>query len=93
MIPMTSRSSDEARPQFVGIDSILYGVDDIDLCHRFYDDWGLRTIRRDNDEVVFETRQGPRVILKNLNTREFMFQSPHQGSSLRKSRLGRAVAT
>ena len=31
-----------------------------------------------------KTRQGPRVILKNLNTREFMFQSPHQGSSLRE---------
>src|SRR5262249_10194224 len=32
--------------QFVGIDSIIYGVEDMDLCHRFFDDWGLRTIKR-----------------------------------------------
>lgn len=82
---MNNRNNgDETRPQFVGIDSIVYGVVDMDLCHRFYDDWGLRTARRDSDEIIFETRQGPRVILKNLNTQEFLFPSPHQGSAMRE---------
>ena len=26
--------------RFIGIDSIVYGVEDMDLCHRFFDDWG-----------------------------------------------------
>jgi catechol-2,3-dioxygenase len=56
----------------------------MDLCRRFFDDWGLRTIQCDYDEAVLETRQGPRVILKNLHTQKFLFPSPEQGSCLRE---------
>ena len=68
--------------RFVGIDSVVYRVEDMDLCHRFFDDWGLRTVKRTDDEVVFETRQGPRVVLRNLHTQDFAFPSPQPGSSL-----------
>jgi catechol-2,3-dioxygenase len=68
--------------RFVGIDSVVYRVEDMDLCHRFFDDWGLRTVKRTDDEVVFETRQGPGVVLKNLHTQDFAFPSPQAGSSL-----------
>ena len=68
--------------KFVGINSLVYRVEDMDLCHRFFDDWGLRTVKRTDDEVVFETRQGPGIVLKNLHTQEFMFPSPQPGSTL-----------
>ena len=55
----------------------------MDLCHRFFDDWGLRTVKRTDDEVVFETRQGPGIILKKFrHTQVFMFPSPQPGSTL-----------
>ena len=57
--------------RFIGIDSIVYGIEDMDLCHRFFDDWGLRTIKRSDDESVLETRQGPCIVLRNLNTSTF----------------------
>ncbi len=81
---MSKQSSDQLGAKFVGIDSIVYGVEDMDLCYRFFDDWGLRTIKRTDDEVVFETRQGPGVVLRNLNTRDFMFPAPQPGSTLRE---------
>ena len=43
--------------RFIGINSIIYGVEDMDLCHRFFDDWGLRTIKRSGEETVLETRR------------------------------------
>lgn len=30
----------------VGIDSIVYGVDDVDAAVRFHQDWGLTTLER-----------------------------------------------
>lgn len=68
--------------RFVGIASVVYRVEDMDLCHRFFDDWGLRTVKRTDDEVAFETREGPGIVLKNLHTQDFAFPSPQPGSSL-----------
>ena len=81
---MSKQSGNKLGAKFVGIDAIVYGVEDMDLCYRFFDDWGLRTIKRTDDEVVFETRQGPGVVLWNLNTQEFMFPAPRPGSTLRE---------
>ena len=69
--------------QFVGIDSIIYGVEDMDLCHRFFDDWGLRTIKRTDDESILETRQGPCIVLRNVNM-DFSFPARESGSTLRE---------
>ena len=49
-----------------------------------FDDWGLRPVKRTDDEIVFETRQGPGVVLWNLNTQDFMFPAPQPGSTLRE---------
>jgi hypothetical protein len=81
---MSKQDSDQLCAKFVGIDSIVYGVEDMDLCYRFFDDWGLRTIKRADGEIIFETRQGPRVVLWNLHTQDFMFPAPHAGSTLRE---------
>ncbi len=56
---MSEETDNSACARFIGIDSIVYGIEDMDLCHRFFDDWGLRTIKRTGEESILETRQGP----------------------------------
>ena len=58
-IVMSEEGDKSAFARFIGIDSIVYGIEDMDLCHRFFDDWGLRTIKRTDDESALETREGP----------------------------------
>ena len=70
--------------RFIGIDSIVYGIEDMDLCHRFFDDWGLRTVKRSGDESVLETRQGPCIVLRNSNATDFSFPAREPGSSVRE---------
>ncbi|MEU6349138.1 VOC family protein [Streptomyces sp. NPDC047072] len=40
------------------IESVTYGVDDIDECVRFFDDFGLFLVERTDEHAVFETRTG-----------------------------------
>jgi catechol 2,3-dioxygenase-like lactoylglutathione lyase family enzyme len=47
----------------LGIESLVYGVDDIDRCSRFWNDFGLLEIERKPDRSVFETVSGSRVIV------------------------------
>ena len=64
---MSEEMDNPISARFIGIDSIVYGIEDMDLCHRFFDDWGLRTVKRSGDESVLETRQGPCIVLRNSN--------------------------
>jgi catechol 2,3-dioxygenase-like lactoylglutathione lyase family enzyme len=40
------------------IESVLYSVDDLDECARFFDDLGLALVERDAERAVFETLVG-----------------------------------
>ena len=51
----------------LGIDEVTYGVEDLDTCVRFFSDWGLTQVSAQSDEVVFETLNGCRVVLADLN--------------------------
>jgi hypothetical protein len=75
---------DTSVARFIAIDSVVYGIEDMDLCHRFFDDWGLRTIKRTDDESIFETRHGPSIVLRNLHTSNFAFPAREPGSTLRE---------
>lgn len=52
----------------LGIESLVYGVDDLDRCARFWDDFGLTPVKRsaaqDADERVFEVASGARVVIR-----------------------------
>lgn len=48
----------------LGIESLVYGVDDVGLCERFFNDFGLRSIASANSLVEFEVEEGARVILR-----------------------------
>jgi len=48
----------------LGIESLVYGVDDITTCARFWDDFGLTPVSRSDHECVFELASGSRVIVR-----------------------------
>ena len=47
----------------LGIDEITYGSADLGLCRRFFDDWGLRLVSEDAQQLVFESLNGCRVVV------------------------------
>ena len=50
----------------LGIDEITYGVDDLATCKRFFLDWGLALVDEANDQLVFETLNGCRVVVAHM---------------------------
>jgi catechol 2,3-dioxygenase-like lactoylglutathione lyase family enzyme len=47
----------------LGVDEVTYGVEDLALGRRFYEDWGLTLTETGPGRLVFETLNGCRVIL------------------------------
>ena len=47
-----------------GIDRIVYGVEDMENCRRFFADWGLKEISASEGEACFETLDGSEVGLR-----------------------------
>jgi len=50
----------------LGIDTLLYGVDDVKTSTRFFADFGLRLIESSADESRFELPEGSHVVLRPL---------------------------
>src|SRR5580765_5941688 len=48
----------------LGVESAIFGVDDLDLCTRFYEDFGLTLTSRKPDESIFEVASGAKVVLR-----------------------------
>jgi len=48
----------------VGVESVVFAVDDLDLCTRFWDDFGLVPVARTAAECAFEVPSGSRVICR-----------------------------
>jgi len=48
----------------LGIESLVYGVDDIETCTRFWKDFGLTPVSRSPRESVFEVATGSRVVVR-----------------------------
>lgn len=49
-----------------GIESLIYGVDDIALCTKFFEDFGLPLISRTGSESIFRLENGSKVLLRRL---------------------------
>ncbi len=47
----------------LGIDKVIYGVDDLTLGSRFFSDWGLRQLESTSSQVLFETLEGAQIAL------------------------------
>lgn len=50
-----------------GIERVTFGVEDIDLCRRFFTDFGLRLVREGADGADFETLNGCEVQLRRID--------------------------
>jgi len=48
----------------LGVQSLVYGVDDLDAATRFHDDFGLVATRRDPDAVDYALEDGSTVLLR-----------------------------
>jgi catechol 2,3-dioxygenase-like lactoylglutathione lyase family enzyme len=51
----------------VGIESVIFGVEDMSLCTRFWDDYGLKPTSRTAEEAVWEVANGARIIIRPLD--------------------------
>lgn len=50
-----------------GIETIIYGVEDVALCTRYFVDFGLPLIESSESEALFELEEGSTVIVRPLN--------------------------
>src|SRR5262249_19728698 len=48
----------------LGIESAIFGVDDLEACSRFWEDFGLTPLARSADESVFEVASGSRIVVR-----------------------------
>ena len=48
----------------LGVQSLVYGIDDLDTCTRFYEDFGLELAQRDSTIARFQLEEGSSVILR-----------------------------
>lgn len=51
----------------IGLESVVYGVDDLDRCARFWSDFGLAPVARTAGRAVFETREGTTIELRRAD--------------------------
>lgn len=52
----------------LGIDQITYGVEDLDACQQFFNDWGLEQLDNSSDgRLVFASLNGCRVVVADIN--------------------------
>lgn len=54
----------------LGIDQVTYGVEDQAKCRQFFLDWGLALVEEGQQELVFESQNGSRVVIKDIDAPE-----------------------
>jgi catechol 2,3-dioxygenase-like lactoylglutathione lyase family enzyme len=67
----------------VGIESLVYGVEDLEQCKRFFEDFGLRLLSASAGVVEFEVDEGSRVVLR-LRSDPSLPQSSLVGAGVRE---------
>jgi len=48
----------------LGVESVIFGVDDLELCASFWEDFGLYPVSCTGDEYVFDVRSGAKVVIR-----------------------------
>ena len=48
----------------LGVESAIFGVDDLELCTRFWTDFGLTPLSQTADESVFEVASGSKIVVR-----------------------------
>src|ERR1700744_441015 len=48
----------------LGIETLIYGVDDLEACLKFYDDFGLRSVERDAGGAAYRLPEGSSFVVR-----------------------------
>ena len=48
----------------LGVESVVFAVDDLENCARFWDDFGLNPVSHDPGEAVFDVMSGSKIIVR-----------------------------
>lgn len=59
----------------IGIQALVYGVEDVDLCTRYFSDFGLPLAYRSEHESVFRLEEGSEVHIRSINDSRFQASS------------------
>jgi len=51
----------------LGIESLVYGVDDVGVCTKFFDDFGLPRVPQTDSSSTFKLEEGSRVVLRQID--------------------------
>jgi hypothetical protein len=54
------------RVAILGIESLVYGVEDVAVCTRFFEDFGLPLFSRTKSVTTFQLEEGSKVVLRQL---------------------------
>lgn len=49
-----------------GVETVIYGVEDLELCVRYFVDFGLPLVEQNDREALFELEEGSSVIIRRL---------------------------
>ncbi|WP_267381432.1 MULTISPECIES: VOC family protein [unclassified Sphingomonas] len=71
----------------LGIESVIYGVEDLDLCNRFWNDYGLTRIDDADDGSIWEVESGSRLIMRAIDD-PTLAPAHFPGSGVRECILG-----
>ena len=52
--------------EITGLESLVYGVEDMETCKRFNADFGLEQVEADSKGAVFQTVEGSTVVLRDI---------------------------
>jgi hypothetical protein len=51
----------------LGIESLVYGVEDVGVCTKFFDDFGLPLVSQTDSSSSFKLEEGSRVVLRRID--------------------------
>jgi catechol 2,3-dioxygenase-like lactoylglutathione lyase family enzyme len=54
---------------FTGIDTVVFGADDLKIARKLFGDWGLRKLKDNASGLVFETGIGSQVVVRTEDAR------------------------
>lgn len=67
----------------IGVDGIVYGVEDLDRCIQFWDDFGLLQKASSDNGALFETADGASIVVRKIDDPELP-PSPDEGATVRE---------
>ena len=53
--------------EILGLESLTYGVEDMDTCSRFNEDFGLQLVEKSAASTTFRTEENATIILRKEN--------------------------